>query len=173
MARPILSQARTQTRFCRLGAAQNQGTASYWASPPRAQGVHAFVGWHFHPLGHYFEIRAQRSQRSCKDLAHHHHKIWVVAAQFATVEGFRTSSHISAGTVHTSLAQAAHLRAGFASSHLRKVRERGKTSQTYCNSTTHSLQPQAARESFTLRKAKRSAATVPQEKATLPSTNCS
>lgn len=111
------------------------------ASPPRAQGVHAFVGWHFHPLGHYFEIRAQRSQRSCRDLAHHHHKIWVVAAQFATVEGFRTSSHISAGTVHTSLAQAAHLQAGFASSHLRKVWERGKTSQTYCNSTTHSLQP--------------------------------
>lgn len=34
------------------------------ASPTSAQGVHAFVGWHFHPLGHYFEIRALRSQES-------------------------------------------------------------------------------------------------------------
>lgn len=64
MASPILPEARTQTMFCRLAAAQNQGTASYWASPTRAQGVHAFVGWHFHPLSHYFEIRALRSQMS-------------------------------------------------------------------------------------------------------------
>lgn len=112
------------------------------ASP--AQGVHAFVGCHFHPLSHCFEIRAPRSQRSwqgfslsspsssnlgCCCTLHHGgrfqnlkpHLCWYCAHQSST-----GSSPVSRICI----------------SLLRRVWERGRTSQTYCNSSSHSLKQQ-------------------------------